>query len=561
MSKYLVTSALPYINGIKHLGTLVGSLLPADIYARFMRAQGNDVLFVCGTDEHGTPAELSALENNLSVQEYCDKMYLVQKELYAKFGISTDYFGRTSSMQNKELTQHFAKKLMENGFFEERTVKQAFSVEENRFLPDRYIEGICPKCGYEKARGDQCDKCMSLLSPEELIKPHSTVTGSLNIIFKETKHLFLKLENIENKLSEWIETKERSWPKLVTSIAKKWIKEGLRERCMTRDLSWGVPVPFDGFEGKVFYVWFDAPIGYIAITKEWADMDPQNRDYKDWWVNADDVNYVQFMGKDNVPFHTIFFPATLMASGEDWKIADYIKGMSWMNYDGGKFSTSQKRGIFMDQALEEYPSDYWRYYLLANTPESDDYNFTIEAFAGAVNKDLNDVLGNFVNRVLKMTEKNFGNTIPAGGEVTDIEVELFKNLNTKIEKYSKFMQDMDIKKAMAELRSIWCDGNNYIAQREPWKVIKEDQEQAALILRTAINLIRIFAVLSAPIIPDTAKKMMELLNLSLQNNIWINDVNTEINYLQNGDFNSPEPLFSKITPEEIEALTEKYKGA
>ncbi len=559
MAKHLVTSALPYINGIKHLGTLVGCLLPADFYSRFLRAQGHDVLFVCGTDEHGTPAEISAMEEGLSTEEYCDKFYQIQKDLNEKFAISTDYFGRTSSKQNIELTQHMAKKLMENGYFEERVVKQAYSESEKRFLADRYVEGTCPKCGFEKARGDQCDKCASLLSPEELINPYSKVTGSHDVIFKETKHLFLKLEKLEEPLTKWINSKENSWPKLVTSIAKKWLKEGLQERCMTRDLKWGVPVPFDGFEGKVFYVWFDAPIGYIAITKEWADLDPQNRNYKDWWFDADDVTYTQFMGKDNVPFHTIFFPSTLMATGEPWKQVDFLKGLSWMNYEGGKFSTSQRRGIFMDQALSEYESDYWRYYLLANTPETDDYSFTIEGFAGAVNKDLNDVLGNFVNRVLKMTEKNFGREIPEGGELSQTEHDLINVLDEKIKNYTQYMNNMEIKKAVAELRSIWVEGNNYIAQTEPWKVVKENKDRAATILRTAINLIRVFAILGAPIIPDSANKIMAMINIEVKNNIWV-DIKSDITALDKGIFNEPMPIFNKISPEEIEALVEKYKG-
>ncbi len=561
MAKHLVTSALPYINGIKHLGNLVGSLLPADVYARFLRTQEHEVLFICGTDEHGTPAELSALEAKLSPRDYCDKYYEIQKGLYEQFNISTDYFGRTSSQQNVELTQHFAKQLMDNGFLETRTVKQAYSEDEKRFLPDRYVEGTCPHCGYDKARGDQCDGCTRLLNPEELINPHSTVTKSSNIIFKESKHLFLKLEGVTDELNNWIASKEKDWPKLVTSIAKKWINEGLQERCITRDLEWGVPVPFEGFEDKVFYVWFDAPIGYISITKEWADLDPTTRNYKDWWFDAKDVNYTEFMGKDNVSFHTIFFPATLMASGEPWKLVDYLKGFSWMNYNGGKFSTSQKRGIFMDQALEDYEADYWRYYLLANAPESDDYNFTIDGFASAVNKDLNDVLGNFANRVLKMSQKTFANDIPQGGELTQVEKDLGTTLDEKIKAYTKHLGDMSIKKAVNELRAIWAEGNNYIAQTEPWKVVKEDKDRAATILRTAINLIRIFGILAGPIIPQSAEKLLNQINIEYKENVWINDIAKDITLLEKGTFNDPAPIFAKISDEDIERLTEKYKGA
>ena len=343
MKKILITSALPYINGIKHLGNLIGSQLPADVYARYMRARGNKVLFICATDEHGTPAELAAIEKKETVEKFCEKMWNIQKNIADGFSISFDYFGRSSSQQNHELTQHFASKLWENGFLKEVNEKQFFSKEDNRYLPDRYITGTCPSCGYEKARGDQCENCTKQLQPTDLIDPSSTISGSKSLEIRKTKHLYLKQSELKNKLDDWISKKD-DWPILTKSIAKKWLhnKEGLKDRGITRDLSWGIKVKkngeaWKGFENKVFYVWFDAPIAYIAATQEWSEKN-SNDDWKKWWLTdegADQVFYVQFMAKDNIPFHTLSFPATIMGSGENWKLVDYIKGFNWLLYEGG----------------------------------------------------------------------------------------------------------------------------------------------------------------------------------------------------------------------------------
>lgn len=302
--RYLITSALPYINGIKHLGNLVGSMLPADVYARFLRQEGEHVLFVCATDEHGTPAELAALEAGLDVATYCQKQHELQADIYRRFGLSFDYFGRTSSPDNHELTQHFYQRLDENGFMEEREISQIYSFEDNRFLPDRYVIGTCPHCNYERARGDQCENCTSVLDPTDLIEPRSTVSGSTHLEVRKTKHLFLKLSALSDEVRTWVD-KQQDWPNLTKSIALKWLNEGLQDRCITRDLSWGVPVPRPGFEGKVFYVWFDAPIGYIAAAKGWAGEQVDKDAWKTWWCGSEDVKYAQFMAKDNLPFHTI----------------------------------------------------------------------------------------------------------------------------------------------------------------------------------------------------------------------------------------------------------------
>lgn len=561
MSKILITSALPYVNGLPHLGHMVGCLLPSDVYARYMRMQENEVLYIGGTDEHGTPSEVGAAKEGMAVSDYCTKYYNRHKAAYDAFNLSFDCFGRTSSDENREITYHIFEQLDKNGYVEEKTIKQIFSIDDDRFLPDRYITGTCPHCGYDKARGDQCENCTKVLEPTDLLNPRSTISGSTNLEVRETKHLFLKLPLLEKRLADWVKTKEPFWPDVAYSIAQKWLKEGLQDRCITRDLKWGFPVNKPGFEDKVFYVWFDAPIGYIGITKQWADQNPGERSWKKWWLDAKDVHYVQFMGKDNVPFHSISFPATLLGTGEGWTFVDYLKGMSFLTYEGGKFSKSENRGIFAEDAVKEFPSDYWRYWLMSNAPEGSDSSFSFELFAAVINKDLNGVLGNFVSRVLKMTASKIGEAVPEGGELTSIENELIANLQTKVNDYFKYMNELEFRKALNELRGIWVEGNNYISTTEPWTVIKTDSDRAAAILRTCINLIRIFALLGAPIIPNSSKDIMSRLGLDLPSNSGLKDfdVKTEITALQPGHpFRVGEALFERITPEKIEELKQKY---
>ena len=366
---------------------------------------------------------------------------------------------------------------------------------------------------------------------------------------------------MEKDISAFIDEHEAEWPALVTSVARKWLKEGLRERCITRDLKWGVPVNKEGFEGKVFYVWFDAPIEYIAATHEWADENPRERDWKSWWHDAKDVRYVEFMAKDNIPFHTITFPATLLGVKEPWKKVDYIKGFNWLTFYGGKFSTSQKRGIFTNQALEEFTADYWRYWLMANAPENADSSFTFDSFAAMINKDLNDVLGNFVNRVLKMTASKFGPEIPEGGVWGELENDLATTLQKRIADYTNYMEKLEFRKALNELRAIWTEGNNYLTQAAPWTVIKENREKAAMILRLSINLIRLYAMLSRPVIPASSEKMATLTGVVVSNLTWPgSDIKTELQMLKGkAPFNVPEePLFKKISPEQVETLSTRY---
>ncbi|MEM1363708.1 MAG: methionine--tRNA ligase [Pseudomonadota bacterium] len=566
MARILITSAIPYINGIKHLGNLVGSQLPADLYARYRRARGDEVLFLCATDEHGTPAELAAAKAGKPVAEYCAEMHGVQSELSEGFRLSFDHFGRSSSPQNIKLTQHFAGLLAEAGLIEEVTEHQVYSNADGRFLPDRYIEGTCPNCGYEKARGDQCENCTKQLNPTDLINPRSAISGSTDLEVRETKHLYLRQSSMRDRLDAWIDAKT-DWPVLTTSIAKKWLHDGdgLQDRGITRDLDWGVPVKkgdadWPGMEGKVFYVWFDAPIEYIACAGEWVDAG-KGSDWERWWrtdKGAEDVRYVQFMGKDNVPFHTLSFPATIMGSGEPWKLVDYIKSFNYLNYDGGQFSTSQGRGVFMDQALSILPADYWRWWLLSHAPENSDSEFTWENFQASVNKDLADVLGNFVSRVTKFCRSKFGQTVPAGGDYGEAEAQATQALLERVERYQAHMDAIEVRKAATELRAIWVIGNEYLQEAAPWSVFKTDPEKAAAIVRFALNLIPIYAGLSAPFIPDAAKNLSEAMATPLS---WPEDVSKALNSLSpEHAFTVPGNLFDKISDDQREEWQARFQG-
>ena len=582
MARHLITSAIPYINGIKHLGNLVGSQLPADLYARYLRGRGHEVLFLCATDEHGTPAELAAKKAGKPVDQYCAEMWAVQDKLSRGFRLSFDHFGRSSSAQNHALTQHFAGKLHEAGLIEEVTEKQVYSNADGRFLPDRYIEGTCPNCGYDKARGDQCENCTKQLDPTDLIEPRSAISGSTDLEVRETTHLYLRQSKLKNELEQWILSKtektgevrngleivKSSWPILTTSIALKWLRDGdgLQDRGITRDLDWGIPVKrgdhdWPGMEGKVFYVWFDAPIEYIACAGEWVEAG-KGDDWERWWrtdKGADDVRYTQFMGKDNVPFHTLSFPATILGSGEPWKLVDYIKSFNYLNYDGGQFSTSQGRGVFMDQALDILPADYWRWWLLSHAPESSDSEFTWENFQASVNKDLSDVLGNFVSRVTKFCRSKFGEVVPEAGTAGPDEAALIEALTTRIRAYEQHMEAIEVRKSAAELRAIWVAGNEYLQEAAPWATFKTDPDRAAMQIRVALNLARVYAVLSRPFIPDASATLLDALQTG--DDSWPDDVTAALDTLTPGHaFAVPENLFVKITDENVEEWQTRFSG-
>ena len=567
MARHLITSAIPYINGIKHLGNLVGSQLPADLFARYLRGRGHEVLFLCATDEHGTPAELAAAKAGKPVAEYCAEMHDVQAKIADGFGLSFDHFGRSSSPQNHALTQAFAGRLAEQGLIREVTEEQVYSIADGRFLPDRYIEGTCPNCGFDSARGDQCDNCTKQLDPTDLIDAHSTISGSTDLEVRTTKHLYLRQSELKGALADWIESK-KDWPVLTTSIAKKWLNDGdgLQDRGITRDLDWGVPVKngtedWPGMEGKVFYVWFDAPIEYISCAQEWVDAG-KGTDWESWWrtdKGADDVTYTQFMGKDNVPFHTLSFPATIMGMDQDWKLVDYIKSFNYLNYDGGQFSTSRGRGVFMDQALELLPSDYWRWWLLSHAPESSDAEFTWDQFQTDTNKDLADVLGNFVSRITKFCRSKFSEAVPDGVAFGPAEEQLIADLTARVQAYEGFMDTVEVRKAAAELRAIWVLGNEYLQANAPWTTFKTEPETAAMQVRVGLNLIRIYAILSKPFIPDASAAMLTA--MKTEDGAWPTDMTVALSALPVGHaFEVPENLFRKITDDERAEWAERFAG-
>ena len=567
MARILITSALPYINGIKHLGNLAGSMLPADVQARFQRSLGHEVLYICATDEHGTPAELAAAAAGQDVFTYCAEQHQLQHDVGRAFGLSWDWFGRSSSPQNRALTQHFAEVLEDNGLIEERLDRMIYSLADKRFLPDRYVEGTCPVCGYEKARGDQCDNCGSLLDPVDLKNPYSVISGSRDLEIRDTRHLYLLQTKVEDRIRAWVDG-QSEWQTLARSIAYKHLDEGLIDRGITRDLAWGVPVtrdglPRPGFEDKVFYVWFDAPIEYMAATHEWADA--VGGDWRRWWrtdEGAGDVRYVQFMGKDNVAFHTVSFPATLIGSEEPWKRVDLLKAFNWLNWYGGKFSTSQKRGVFMDQALEILPPDLWRWYLTANCPESSDTAFTWEQFASSVNRDLADVLGNFVNRILKFCESKFECVVPEGGAPGPLEEKLFAEVGARLAELTEQMQAIEVRKAAQTLRGLWVLGNEYLQEAAPWTAIKTDRDRAAVIVRTGLNLAALFARVSAPVIPFAAEKITEGLGQPFPPAWPSTDAAAELSRLTPGAaVRAPEVLFRKIEETQLAEWAERFGGA
>lgn len=577
MARHLITSAIPYINGIKHLGNLVGSQLPADLYARYLRTRGHEVLFLCATDEHGTPAELAAAKAGKPVADYCAELHDIQAEIAKGFGLSFDHFGRSSSLQNQKLTQHFAGVLADQGLIDEVEQRQIYSQTDGRFLPDRYVEGTCPNCGFEDARGDQCDNCTKQLDPEDLINPRSTVSGATDLEMRPTKHLMLRQSAMKDQLDAWISSKT-DWPVLTTSIAKKWLHDGdgLQDRGITRDLKWGVPVKrggadWPGMEGKVFYVWFDAPIEYIACAQEWVDAGkgptPEPGAGKDsvwerWWrtdKGADDVRYTQFMGKDNVPFHTLSFPSTIMGSGEPWKLVDYIKSFNFLNYDGGQFSTSRGRGVFMDQALDILPSDYWRWWLLSHAPENADAEFTWENFQASINKDLADVLGNFVSRITKFCRSKFGEAVPEAGAYGPAEEALIADLTARVARYGAAMDAIEVRKAAQELRAIWAAGNEYLQAEAPWTTFKTDPDKAAAQVRLALNLIPLYARLSSPFVPDAAATMLAAMGVADEG--WPEDVPAALAQMAPGHaFEVPEVLFAKISDEQREEWETRFAG-
>ena len=544
--KYLITSALPYVNGELHLGHLVGCWLPSDVYARFCRACGRDVLFICGADEHGTPAVVGAAKEGLPVIEYNNKYYEKHLRAVHDFNLSFDVYGRTHTEKQEKLIHDLFTRLDAQGLIEERETIQPYSVDDGMFLADRQLIGTCPKCGYENARGDQCDNCSATYEATELINPRSTISGSTNIEMRPTKNLFFLASKLQEEWRKWLKTHAPKWSKTASAIARGWAADELRDTSITRDLPWGISVNKPGYENKVFYVWFDAPWGYVSISQAATD------DWASWWKH-DDTYYAQFMGKDNVKFHAVFFPEQQLAMHDNWKTVDMLKSMNFLNFEGGKFSKSQHRGVFLEDAISIAPSDAWRYALMASAPETDDNDFTFARFADVVNKDLNGMLGNFVSRVCKLTAKNFGEKVP---ESNGIDKNVEKQINEKIAELTAALDACEFRAAIVALRSLYAIGNEYMTVMEPWTLVKNgDKKSAGAVLNTCFQLIDLYARVSAPFIPDAADKMQNIF-ASTHDLSWPEHFESRI---ANGEeFTVPENLFNRIDDETVVALTEKY---
>lgn len=544
--KYLITSALPYVNGELHLGHLVGCWLPSDVYARFCRARGRDVLYVCGADEHGTPAVVGAAKEGVPVIEYNNKYYEKHLRAVRDFNLSFDLYGRTHTELQEKLIHDLFTRLDERGLIEERETIQPFSVDDNMFLADRQLVGTCPKCGYEKARGDQCDKCSATYEATELLNPRSTISGSDKIEMRPTKNLFFRASRVQLAWREWLKTAAPKWSKTAGAIAMGWANDELFDTSITRDLPWGIPVNKPGYEDKVFYVWFDAPWGYVSISQA------ANPDWASWWKNPD-THYAQFMGKDNVKFHAVFFPEQQLAVDDGWKTVDMLKSMNFLNFEGGKFSKSEKRGIFLDAAIDVAPADAWRYALMASAPETDDTDFTIERFADIVNKDLNGMLGNFVSRATKLTDKNFGSVVPAAGE---LDTKLAAAVNEKITELTAALDACEFRAAIVALRGLYAIGNEYMTETAPWTLVKNgDMDAAAAVLNNCFQLIDLYARVSAPFIPSASEKIRDIFAMP-HDLSWPAAFERRV---KDGEtFTVPENLFARIDDARVAELTEKF---
>jgi methionyl-tRNA synthetase len=515
MRRHLITTALPYADGVTHPGHLVCSLLPADIYARFMRARGTDVLFVSATDEHGARVEMAAHEAGLEVGEYCHLQHEIQVRFAEEFGLSFDVFGRSSGAQVREQTQYFAKRLSEEGFLEGRSARRLFSPAEGRFLADRCIVGTCPHCGFDRARGDRCEDCERFLDPIALLDARSAISGARDLEVRDRRHLFLLQSKLVGRLREWLEARA-DWPLLARSLGLAQLDEGLKDQSVTRDSAWGVPVAKQDFEGKVYCAWFDAPIACIGATREWAEERGEPGRWREWWRASDDVWYVQFAAKDDVSFNPLHFPCIAIGSGEKWKLVDCLKPFHSLTYYGGRFAVE----AFMFRGLELIPADCWRYYLIGNAPEAGDASFSWESIAAAVNADLADSFGNFVHRSLTFASRHFGGRIPAGGEPGPPELELLDDVGRLMGTYTERMDALEFRRAIDRLRAMWRRGNAYLDRKRPWVTIGSDRDDAELTLRFCINLTCLFARLSAPVMPFTADRVFDALAVPDADRSW-----------------------------------------
>ncbi len=549
--RHTITAALPYANGPVHIGHLAGVYVPADIYARYLRSKDEDVAFICGSDEHGVAIELRARKEGKSPQQVVDFYHNQIKSSFEKFGISFDIYHRTSSKLHHETASDFFKKMHTDGKFEEEISEQFFDEKEQQFLADRYIKGTCPTCGFDEAYGDQCENCGSTLSPSELKNPKSMLSGEAPVM-KETKHWYLPLDKYESWLKEWLLEGHKEWKSNVYGQCKSWIDNGLRPRPMTRDLKWGIPVPVEGGDGKVLYVWFDAPIGYISATKQWAQDNGKN--WEDYW-KSEDTRLLHFIGKDNIVFHCIIFPTLLKAEGS-YILPDNVPANEFLNLENNKISTSRNWAVWLHEYLEEFPEkqDVLRYTLTANAPETKDNDFTWKDFQTRNNSELVAIFGNFVNRSVVLTHKYFEGKVPARNELQPIDEEALNALKEAPYKIASSLDQFKFREALFQLMELARVGNKYLADTEPWKLIKEDQSRVETILNIALQISANLSILCEPFLPFTSEKLNAILNTKGWE--WADAGSADL-ISANHQINKAELLFDKIEDQGVEKQVNK----
>ena len=551
----MITAALPYANGPVHIGHLAGVYIPADVYARFQRNTGQEIAFICGSDEHGIPITIRAKKEGITPQDVVDKYHEIIKKSFADLGISFDEYSRTTSKKHYEVSQEFFLNLYNKGKFEEEISEQFFDEQAGEFLADRYIVGTCPKCNNENAYGDQCEKCGSTLSPTELINPKSMLSGNTPVL-KKTKNWYLPLNEYENFLNEWIiKGHQDDWKPNVYGQVKSWLNDGLKPRAMTRDLNWGVPVPLPNAEGKVLYVWFDAPIGYISFTQEWAEKNGKN--WKDFWQN-EETDLIHFIGKDNIVFHCIIFPSMMKAHG-DYIMPKNVPAFEFLNLENDKISTSRNWAVWAHEYVEDFPDqqDALRYALLSSAPETKDNNFTWKDFQTKNNSELVGIFGNFINRVTVLTQKYYNGIVPQPNEFEQVDKDLFHEMQQIPEKIGKNLDEFRFRDALTEMMNLARLGNKYLADEEPWKVIKDNPERVKTQMFCALQVAGALAYLCEPFLPFTSQKMKSGLNLGNKN--WYEVLNTPP--IPTGhQINEMPLLFSKIEDDVIEAQIKKLEN-
>ncbi len=551
--RFTITAALPYTNGPVHIGHLAGVYIPGDIFTRYQKAKGNDAIYICGSDEHGVPITIRAKKEGVTPQQVVDKYNAIIKQSFADFGIQFENYSRTSLPIHHETASDFFKKLYENGKFVEQTSEQLYDEQEQQFLADRFVIGTCPKCGNDQAYGDQCEKCGTSLSPTELINPVSTISGNKPIV-KETKHWYLPLDQYQEWLRKWIlEGHAKDWKPNVRGQVKSWLDDGLRPRAVTRDLDWGVPVPVEGAEGKVLYVWFDAPIGYISSTKEWANK--TGNDWKKYWQD-NDTKLIHFIGKDNIVFHTIIFPAMLKAYG-DYILPENVPANEFLNLEGDKISTSRNWAVWLHEYLEELPGkqDVLRYVLTANAPETKDNDFTWKDFQTRNNSELVGNLGNFINRVLVLTKKYYNGIVPKPNEFSELDNEVLLLIKTYPEKIGNLIERYRFREALSEYMNLARLGNKYLADEEPWKLVKTNPERVQTIMFVAVQIAGALAILGEIFLPFTSKKLQKMLNFIPVS--WDEVAQKDILIPDGHQINKAELLFEKIDDATVEKQVQK----